>query len=140
MRYFAAAAVLVFCACATDKGSQRTTADPEREERETARQMAAITPEQHDAIERLFARKAAALHRCWSDEYERNRDRKVEGDVTVQLHIKPDGRPSGVRVLKSSINNENIEKCVISTVTEWDFPSGNAEVPYVRTVHLGAQF
>jgi len=45
-----------------------------------------------------------------------------------------------VRILKSSLNNSDIESCVTKTVKDWSFPEGTATVPYNRTVHLGAQF
>jgi TonB family protein len=99
-----------------------------------------MTAERADAIERLFARKAAELQSCWADEYERNHDRKLEGDVTVQLHISPAGKPEEVKVLQSSLKNNQIETCVIHAVSSWTFPDGQTSVPYMRTVHLGAQF
>jgi TonB family protein len=100
----------------------------------------AMSPERADAIERLFARKAGELQACWTDEYERTHNRKLEGDVSLQLMISPSGKPTDVKVTRSSMNNESLEGCVTKTVKEWHFPEGASEVPYTRTVHLGAQF
>jgi TonB family protein len=100
----------------------------------------AISPDRQDAIERLFARKAAELQGCWTAEYEKTHNRKLEGDVTVGMEITPSGNPSNVRVLKSTMNTPTIDSCVQQQVQSWNFPEGQATVPYMRTVHLGAQF
>jgi TonB family protein len=101
---------------------------------------AGVTPEQNDAIDAVFRRKATELQSCWQDEYERSHNRKLEGDITVGLTVTPSGRPSGVRVLKSSIGNAEVEKCVVKSIATWAFPEVSADCPYMRTVHLGAQF
>ncbi len=100
----------------------------------------AINPERQDAIERTFQRKTGELQQCWSAEYEKTHDRKLEGDLTVGFDISASGSPSNVRILKSSMNNRDIEGCVTQAIASWSFPEGQATVPYMRTVHLGAQF
>lgn len=107
---------------------------------ESTPQAATLSADRADAIERLFARKTAELQSCWADEYDRNHDRKLEGDVTVQLNISAAGKADEVKVLQSSIKNNSIESCVVRAVGGWTFPDGQTSVPYVRTVHLGAQF
>jgi TonB family protein len=99
-----------------------------------------VTPEQNDAIDAVFRRKAQQLQSCWQDEYERNHNRALQGDVTVGLTVKPSGKPANVRVLKSSLGNPEIEACVVQSVSTWGFPEVGADCPYMRTVHLGAQF
>ena len=100
----------------------------------------ALTPERQDAIERTFQRKSASLQDCWTKEYEKTKDRKFEDDLTLGFDIAPSGAVSNVRVLKSSANNHDLDSCVTQEVSGWSFPEGNAKVPYMRTVHLGAQF
>ena len=100
----------------------------------------ALTPERQDAIERTFQRKAGGCRTAGPTEYEKNHDRKLEGDVTVGFDITPAGAPANVRILKSSLNNRELESCVTKAVAGWSFPEGSATVPYMRTVHLGAQF
>jgi TonB family protein len=131
-------ALLAAAGCAEQKaeGTHPVAAD----EAATTVQEATVSEERRDAIERLFARKAAELQSCWSDEYERNHNRKLEGDVTVGLQITPSGQPQDVKILHTSLNNRDIETCVVHAVSSWNFPDGQASVPYMRTVHLGAQF
>jgi TonB family protein len=136
------AGALFFGACASQSGSTQpvATAPTGGEQQGSAVDANALTPERQDAIERTFERKTHALQECWSNEYEKTHDRKLEGDVTVGFEIEPSGSPTNVRILKSSLNNHDIENCMTQEIGGWSFPEGNAKVPYTRTVHLGAQF
>lgn len=132
--------VVALFGCANQSSGQRqasTTPEPEAEQQSAG---GGVTPEQNDSIDALFRRKAPELQQCWSDEYERNHDRKVEGDITLGMTIQPSGQPSGVKVLKTSLSNAPIQECVTKTVAGWSFPELSQPVPYMRTVHLGAQF
>jgi hypothetical protein len=133
---------LLGAACAEQSGSQTraSTTPAESQSQGSAVDANALTPERQDAIERTFQRKTAGLQDCWSKEYEKTHDRKFEGDLTIGFDIQPSGTPSNVRILKSSLNNHEVESCVTQEVAGWSFPDGNATVPYMRTVHLGAQF
>jgi outer membrane biosynthesis protein TonB len=129
--------------CAEQSGStqqQSTMAGSSSESQGSAVDPNALTPERQDAIERTFQRKSASLQDCWTKEYEKTKDRKLEDDLTLGFDIAPSGAVSNVRVLKSTANNHEIDACVTQEVSGWSFPEGNAKVPYTRTVHLGAQF
>jgi hypothetical protein len=129
---------LAVAGCATQGSSERQSeTTPSSAPSESAD---AVSPDRQDAIERLFARKATELQDCWTKEYEKTHNRKIEGDISIGLEIKPSGDPSNVRVLRSTINNSDIESCVTQQIGGWSFPEGQATVPYMRTVHLGAQF
>jgi hypothetical protein len=129
-------------ACAEQTGStQQTSTTPSGSESQgSAVDANAMTPERQDAIERTFQRKTATLMDCWQKEYEKTHDRKFEDNITLGFDIQPSGSPANVRVLKSSANNRDVESCVTQEIAGWTFPDGNATVPYMRTVHLGAQF
>ena len=138
-----ALAVVSLAGCASQSGSQQqaSTTPAESEQAQTsAVDPSSISPERQDAIERTFQRKAAELQDCWSKEYDKTHDRKLEGDLTLGMDVQPSGSVSNVRVLKSSLSNQDIESCVVKEVTGWSFPEGRSTVPYMRTVHLGAQF
>ena len=131
-------------ACASQSGStQQMSTVPESSgggEPTSATDPNATEPERQDAIERAFQRKTVELQDCWSNEYEKTHDRKLEGDLTIGMDIKPSGDTANVRILKSTLNNHDIESCVAQQLSGWTFPEGKATVPYTRTVHLGAQF
>jgi hypothetical protein len=133
--------VLGFFGCAETSGETRPSRSSENSSREgSSVDPSAMSPERADAIERVFARKAGELQNCWSEEYEKSHNRKLEGDLSLLLMISPGGKPSNVKITHSTMNNDSVESCVTKAVKEWNFPEGASEVPYTRTVHLGAQF
>jgi hypothetical protein len=136
------ALVLAGCAGSAEESRQRSTtaAGESGGSGETATPEGGISPERQDAIERMFARKTAELQDCWAKEYDKTHNRKLEGDISISLEIQPSGSAQNVRILKSTINNPGIESCVQASVGNWSFPEGQTPVPYMRTVHLGAQF
>jgi TonB family protein len=132
--------VTMLAACAEQTPEQRAPAPRAAAQETSAVDPSAITPERQDAVERLFVRKAGELQACWTEEYERSHNRKLEGDLTVQLMVDSAGKPGDVKILKSTLGNQDVENCVIKAISAWAFPEGRASMPYNRTVHLGAQF
>src|SRR4051794_3849142 len=134
--------VAVMCAigCAEEQPARRQTSTTVAEDTRSSVDPNAITPERQDAIERLFTRKAGDLQACWAEEYEKTHNRKLEGNVTLQLNIDAAGKPGDVKILQTTLANPSVESCVIKAVSAWQFPEGNASIPVNRTVHLGAQF
>ncbi len=45
-----------------------------------------------------------------------------------------------MRVLKSTLASPEVEGCMTKTVATWSFPEMPANVPYLRTVHIGAEY
>jgi TonB family protein len=138
MRLWTILVLVIGCAENAEK-RQATTVEGQGEAMETA-SGGGVTPEQNDAIDALFRRKAQELQSCWQDEYERTHNRQLQGDITVGLTVTPSGKPTGVRILKSSIGSADIDSCVVKAVSGWSFPETSANCPYMRTVHMGAQF
>lgn len=99
-----------------------------------------LTPEQVDAIDAVFRRKVGGLEQCWQDEHLKSGDRKLQGEITIGLRVEKTGKPTNVKVLKSTLNNVAIETCAQKEVASWTFPEIPAPYPYSRSVHLGAQY
>jgi hypothetical protein len=132
--------VLVVGGCASQQSEQRAQPATGGDSQVSSTDPNAVDPERHDAVERTFARKTTELQDCWTREYEKNHDRKLEGDLTIQLNVRPDGKAGDVKVVHTTLNNADIINCVQHMVGGWDFPEGTGTVAYTRTVHLGAQF
>jgi TonB family protein len=127
---------LVAVGCA-DKAETRR--DPERPTTQNDNGPT-VTSEQNDAIDSLFRRKAPQLQTCWQQEYERTQNRKLEGDIALQMMITKSGKPTAIKIIKSTVGVPAVDQCVISEITGWVFPEGPGDAPYRRTVHLGAAF
>jgi hypothetical protein len=132
--------LLALGGCATSSGEQRQQPPAESQNQGSEPDPTAVDPERHDAVERTFARKTTELQDCWAREYDKNHDRKLEGDLTIQMTVTPEGQAHEVKVIKSTMNNASVEGCVTQAIGGWSFPEGKSSIPYLRTVHLGAQF
>ena len=108
MRIVLAMVLVAGCASEQPEQKRQTTTAAAQPAGETTG--AGVTPEQNDAIDALFKRKAQELQSCWQDEYEKNHDRKLEGNITVGLTVTPSGRPQNVRILQSSMNNKDVDR------------------------------
>ncbi len=137
--HFAALAIFA-TGCAEQTQETRPARNPSAETEQPSVQQASVSEERRDSIERVFARKAGELQSCWADEYEKTHDRKFETDLTIGLTIDPGGSPKDVKILSATQRNSSLEACVVRSVATWVFADGQVPVPYVRTVHLGAQF
>jgi hypothetical protein len=126
-------------ACASESQSTRGASSPAGGD-EPGHGSATVTAEQNDAIDALFRRKAPQLQRCWQEEYERSQNRKLDGEITLQMVVTKKGQATGTRVTKSTIGVPAVETCVVNEVASWQFPEGPGDAPYRRTVHLGAAF
>jgi hypothetical protein len=127
---------VMMVSCATPKGEGRNDSPTNTSQT----QAVMVTPEQNEAIDSLFRRKAQELQRCWNEEYDKLHDRRLEGDLTVGLTVKKSGRPDDVQILNSTMHSPSIEGCVVKEVASWAFPEISADLPYRRIVHLGAAF
>jgi hypothetical protein len=132
--------VMALGGCASQSQGQRAQPTTANDSQQSSTDPNAVDPERNDAVERTFARKTTELQDCWTREYEKNHDRKLEGDLTIQMNVLPDGRASDVKIVKTTLNNADIINCVQRAVGTWAFPEGTGTVAYLRTVHLGAQF
>ena len=124
--------------CAGEKQESRST-DPEHPQGQDSTGPT-VTSEQNDAIDALFRRKAPQLQTCWQQEYERSQNRKLEGDITLQMMVSRAGKATSLKIVKSTIGVPAVDDCVVKEVQAWAFPEGPADAPYKRTVHLGAAF
>lgn len=119
--------------CAEDKPSVRP---PTAVRSRPAQQGAIETPtvenaeERAEEIRRVCNRKASTeLPRCWSEEFDRTKNRKFSTQIDVMLTISPDGRAQDVEVLSPKPDRKEIEQCVAELAKGWSFPSGQTVSP-----------
>jgi hypothetical protein len=83
-------------------------------------------PEVLDAIQQNLLRRRSAAARCLSDAVNSGKAaRDARGAVALSFVIGTNGKARDVKVVKSSIQNESVEQCVVSKIEEIDF----GEVP-----------
>lgn len=83
-------------------------------------------PEVLDAIQQNLLRRRTAAARCLTDAVNAGTaPRNARGAVALSFVIGTNGKARDVKVVKSSIQNEVVEQCVVAKVEEIDF----GEVP-----------
>ncbi len=71
-----------------------------------------------DDISAVVNRHNAAIQACYQRELRRNPD--LKGKIVVRFTISYQGRVTHVELLSSTLNNERVERCVLSRIRRWD--------------------
>ena len=80
-----------------------------------------IPPDKLDEVQSIFRRKTTTVQSCYTDEMERNGNKKIEGDVALSMTLAPSGKAENVKVERSTLKSPAIEECVVTQVRSWDF-------------------
>lgn len=59
-----------------------------------------------------------AIQYCYERELKRNPE--LKGKVVVRFTILPNGTVTNATILSSTLDNENVERCILSRVSRWD--------------------
>lgn len=59
-----------------------------------------------------------AIQYCYERELKRNPE--LKGKVVVRFTILPNGTVSNATILSSTLNNEDVERCLLSRISRWD--------------------
>jgi TonB family protein len=78
-----------------------------------------------DEIGRLVDKHADAIENCYKKQVALNPN--LEGSISLQFTIDPDGKVTNVRILDSTLRNKNVENCITSRIQSWRFQPINAK-------------
>jgi TonB family protein len=53
----------------------------------------------------------------------------LQGEMTIEWIITPNGKVMGVKVLSSAINDKEMEQCIVSRIETWVFPPSKSGLP-----------
>jgi TonB family protein len=74
-----------------------------------------------DAIQKVMLNHVPAIRYCYERELRRNPE--LKGKVTVRVTVSPDGSVNNAEIAASTLNDERVERCILSRVRMWkDFP------------------
>ncbi|MCK5147093.1 TonB family protein [bacterium] len=68
-------------------------------------------------IHRVIQGHVRAIQYCYERELKRNPE--LKGKVTVRITVNPDGHVSEVAIVNSTLNNERVERCILSRIRQW---------------------
>jgi TonB family protein len=74
-----------------------------------------------DAIQKVMLNHVPAIRYCYERELRRNPE--LKGKITVRVTVSPDGSVKDAEIASSTMNDERVERCILSRVRMWkDFP------------------
>jgi TonB family protein len=72
-----------------------------------------------EAIARVVRSHLEAIKSCYEKEVAQHPD--LQGSVEVGWTVEKDGSVSGARVVRSTLNEKNVESCIVAEVARWRF-------------------
>ncbi len=73
-----------------------------------------------EIIQRVVREHRREIRSCYESVLQRNRD--LEGRVSINWVISPDGAVAGASIASSTLNSEEVESCVVRRIRQWRFP------------------
>jgi len=89
----------------------------------------ANTAEQMDEVQRSVNNEGglrSALNRCFMEEMERRKDKKLAGNVMVKVLIGTNEHAEQVVIGENTLKGTEFTGCVVQTVKGWEFPKLNS--------------
>lgn len=74
-----------------------------------------------DVITRVIAKHQAAIDYCFKQVAKLKPN--LKGEVLVRFSIRPNGRTGSIKIVRSTLNERNVERCMVQKIRGWaDFP------------------
>lgn len=81
-----------------------------------------VPPDRMDEIKAMLDRKRNAASRCLADAVNAGKvPKNAHGHVALEFTISTSGAAQGMRVIETSIDNDEVEACVMEKVQQIDF-------------------
>jgi TonB family protein len=84
-----------------------------------------------DATRKVVRRRLPQVQTC----FQRGRmdNPQLSGRVLVRIDVGPSGKVISARIARSSLDNQTVESCIVSTVKSWTLPAPAGGVPATIT-------
>ncbi len=76
-------------------------------------------------VERTFDARSTAVRYCYEHQLLSNHE--LQGELTVEFRIEPDGTPGDVTIDDSTLDNEDAQECIQSAVQRLEFTAPDDE-------------
>jgi hypothetical protein len=110
-------------ACATSNGDERSLPVVVRGGEEIRLDTAGIPPDKQADIILVLQQRDASARRCYQDVLSEKKTREFKGTVKILLSINTNGSAKAVKIMGGTLNNKDVENCLIQTVKEFEFPT-----------------
>jgi hypothetical protein len=116
---FATGICLALGACASTSGDSRPRIV--RDDQMTI-DTGGIPPNKEADIILVLQQRDASARRCYQEVLNEKHTREFKGSVKMLLTLNTNGTARSVKVTGGTLNNQQVNDCLISTVKEFEFP------------------
>jgi len=89
-----------------------------------------------DAVSAVVNSHNDAIEYCYQRELKRTPD--LRGEISVRFTIDTEGKVISAQIVSSSLNNPEVERCVLSRVRRWDdFGPAKVEATFRQVYTFG---
>jgi len=81
-----------------------------------------IPPDKQADIILVLQQRDASARKCYQDVLNEKHTREFKGKVTILLSLNTNGSAKSAKVMKSTLNNSDVETCLVATVKEFEYP------------------
>jgi hypothetical protein len=81
-----------------------------------------IPPDKQADIYLVLQQRDASARKCYQDVLNEKHTREFKGTVKIMLSLTTNGTAKAVKVMGGTLNNPEVEGCLIQTVKDFEFP------------------
>jgi hypothetical protein len=82
-----------------------------------------IPPDKEAEIMLVLQQREVSTRKCYQDVLNEKQDRSFQGNVKVVIALRTDGVAQDVRVAGTTLNNKEVEDCLVGTIRRFEFPA-----------------
>src|SRR3569832_960862 len=80
-------------------------------------------PDKQADIQLTLEQRDPSTLKCYSDVLNEKHDRAFKGSVAVLLTLEASGKASDVKIVNSTLNNDEVQNCLIEKIKDFEFPT-----------------
>jgi hypothetical protein len=81
-----------------------------------------IPPDKQAEIILVLQQRDASARKCYQDVLNEKHTREFKGTVKILLSLNTNGSARAAKIMGGTLNNKDVESCLIQTVKEFEFP------------------
>jgi len=81
-----------------------------------------IPPDKQADVQLVLQQRDASARRCYQDVLNEKHTRDFKGTVKIMLSLNTNGAARVVKIMGGTLNNKDVENCLIQTIKEFEFP------------------
>ena len=81
-----------------------------------------IPPDKQADIYLVLQQRDASARKCYQDVLNEKHTREFKGTVKILMSLTTGGTAKAVKVMGGTLNNKDVEDCLVSTIKQFEFP------------------